>query len=1066
MAHGSGQKIIKVGVVVALMVSVGALVSSIAFRSADRGNQVNNSLTYDEVAPLVGEYLTKKDIVNAEGLVVVPNTSSNDSSRTVEMTVEDAITQLVADGKLEYLKGDKGDAGARGANGSDGADGKNGVNGSAVGLASGSGLSYSGGVLSLKSCAVDQVLSYDGTTWDCATVTAGGVDDNTTTLSASLVRSGEMLHGTITDSEGNVVDTNHINIADAVFSSSRMSTYATTARVDALNAKVSELEVALDDYATQDWVVAENYLTSSGLASYLSAHGYVTDSTLGTILSSYLLKNDFAATLNTHLLAGNGIDVTEDGNGNSVISSLHNAEIFVITEDHLTVADPDVNKIYVDTSTDPMGEWFYLNGANGAPTDPSDSAAWSHVGALSVDLAPYSTTTQMNTAINNALTNQLNDLANHSDLNNILTNYVKTGDMNTAIADATSDMATETWVNAQGFLTNSALVGNATEAWVNSQNFAKKSDLATYYTTEEVDGMLAEKAAQSDLDATNMKVSEIDATLNSALTSKQDKLTAGQNITISGNVIAANVNLDAYATKTYVDNQDFVTNAAALSTYATKDFVEGEGFITNAALAGYATEDWVTTKGYLTDASLTGYAKQSWVDANYLTTAGLESYLTNNNYAQDSDITAAIAGADDEYVSHSEFGATLHANIKAGSGIAIGADNTISATMFVMTTNRLTVTDPDPSMIYVETGADDSSPVSQYMYLNGANGAPTDPSNPSAWLKIGELSGVDLSTYSTTDQMNTAISDAIEAQVEEFNKTYATQSWVDGQGYLKSGDLTEYATEEWVSENYLPTSALSGYATEAWVSAQKYIRSSDLSGYAMQSWVTGQGYLTSASLVGNATQDWVRAQQYLTTDAAKATYVLQSDLPTTLTAYQPLITGGASTITSANLTAGMILQSNTDGKVAASGVSLSSLQTALSDIAALKTQQASNVAAISGLQKNSSLGSWGEVDTGKTFRGKPVYRTDFTLYINADANAVADIVLNSTANYVDDIISAGGWWSIGYQTERHQLPDAGDGSNYAYVMIYGSNNQLYFRSKANNKRTSATAIIIVEYTKK
>jgi hypothetical protein len=1073
-------KLIGVGVVAALGLSTTALVTGAIFPTEIKNQTKSATATYEEIAPYVKEYLAANNLVSASGELLVPNTSDASGAEVASITVEEALTRLINNGTLEYVsvkgeKGDKGDTGATGAQGATGAAGQNGANGQdgadgGGSVTAGDGLEYSGGVLSMKPCAVDQVLSYNGTTWDCATVTAGGVDGNTTNTVASLTLSGTMLQATMTDSAGNTVSTNKIDLGAHFVTNSDLSDYATTAQVGALSARVSNLESAAAGYATESWVAAQNYLTSSGLATYLTTHGYVTDSALTTVLSSYLLKNDFAATLNTHLLAGDGVAITQDGNGNSVIESLHNAEIFTMVNDHLAVAVPETNKIYVDIDESPMKEYIYLNGANGAPLDPTNAAAWSEVGSVTVDLSGYSTTDQMNSAINNALTNQLNDLANHSNLNTILTNYVKTGDMDAAIASATSDMATQTWVNAQGFLTSSSLVGNATETWVNSQNFATMTDLDAFYTMDEVDSLLADKANQSALDATNVRVSALDA----AMSSKQDKLTAGSNITISGNVISANVDLSTYATKSYVDSQDFLTNANALASYATQSYVNSQGFLKSDALNDYATKDYVDSNGHLTIADLDGYATQSWVAGkNYLTNAGLATYLTNNNYAQDSDIAAAIAGADDEYVSHTEFGETLHDHIKAGSGIAIGADNTISATMFVMTTNRLTVANPDPNMIYVETGADASSPVSQYMYLNGKDGAPLDPTNAAAWLKIGDLSGVDLSPYSTTDQMHAAINAAIEAEVDEFNKTYATQSWVDSQGYLKSADLDGYATQSWVDGNYLKSSALGGYATQAWTNAQGFLKKADLATYATQDYVNNQGFITASTLntYGYATQAWVTGQKYLTEDAAKATYVTQTGLAATLAGYQPLITGGATTITSANLTANMVLQSDGNGKVAASGVTMSSLSTALTDIAALKSQQATNMAAIAALQSTVSSsnneGAWGEIDTGKTFRGKKVYRQDFTLYVQADANVNSDLELIGKDNYVDDIVSVGGWWTIGYQTERWQIPSSGAGStNYAYVVIHGSGNRLKFRSMANNGRSSAQAIVIVEYTKK
>ena len=46
---------------------------------------------------------------------------------------------------------------------------------------------------------------------------------------------------------------------------------------------------------------------------------------------------------------------------------------------------------------------------------------------------------------------------------------------------------------------------------------------------------------------------------------------------------------------------------------------------------------------------------------------------------------------------------------------------------------------------------------------------------------------------------------------------------------------------------------LSAYATQAWVDAQGYLQAGALTGYATQSWVTGQGYLTASALTPYAT---------------------------------------------------------------------------------------------------------------------------------------------------------------------------------------------------------------------
>ena len=100
---------------------------------------------------------------------------------------------------------------------------------------------------------------------------------------------------------------------------------------------------------------------------------------------------------------------------------------------------------------------------------------------------------------------------------------------------------------------------------------------------------------------------------------------------------------------------------------------------------------------------------------------------------------------------------------------------------------------------------------------------------------------------------------------------YATQSWVEGKGYITSSALSGYATQSWVEgKGYLTSSSLSGYATQTWVT------NTALSGYATQSWVGQQGYITSSAISDMATQTWVGQQGYLTEHQALGLYAGQS----------------------------------------------------------------------------------------------------------------------------------------------------------------------------------------------
>ena len=109
--------------------------------------------------------------------------------------------------------------------------------------------------------------------------------------------------------------------------------------------------------------------------------------------------------------------------------------------------------------------------------------------------------------------------------------------------------------------------------------------------------------------------------------------------------------------------------------------------------------------------------------------------------------------------------------------------------------------------------------------------------NMGIWLGEDESdTGGDGSSYVTESELSTTL------------KGYATQSWVEGKGYLTSHqDLTSYALKTDIP-------SLSGYATESWVSNQGYLTAVSLSGYALKADIP--------SLSGYATQSWVEGKGY------------------------------------------------------------------------------------------------------------------------------------------------------------------------------------------------------------
>lgn len=82
----------------------------------------------------------------------------------------------------------------------------------------------------------------------------------------------------------------------------------------------------------------------------------------------------------------------------------------------------------------------------------------------------------------------------------------------------------------------------------------------------------------------------------------------------------------------------------------------------------------------------------------------------------------------------------------------------------------------------------------------------------------------------------------VMTQLLDYTETSGLDSVIDSYGYLKSADLSGYATESYVTSyitngGYITSSALSGYALSTDIPS--------LSGYATESYVTSQGYITA-----------------------------------------------------------------------------------------------------------------------------------------------------------------------------------------------------------------------------
>ena len=117
-----------------------------------------------------------------------------------------------------------------------------------------------------------------------------------------------------------------------------------------------------------------------------------------------------------------------------------------------------------------------------------------------------------------------------------MSNYWTSGQTQSAITSATTDMATQTWVGQQGYLTSTALNGYATEQYVSGAISGKAESSAVTAVQNRLDEV-DEVAARALVDLDERKADT--SAMTASLSGKQDTLIAGSGITISGNVISS-----------------------------------------------------------------------------------------------------------------------------------------------------------------------------------------------------------------------------------------------------------------------------------------------------------------------------------------------------------------------------------------------------------------------------------------------------------------------------------------------------------------------------------------------
>ena len=246
--------------------------------------------------------------------------------------------------------------------------------------------------------------------------------------------------------------------------------------------------------------------------------------------------------------------------------------------------------------------------------------------------------------------------------------------------------------------------------------------------------------------------------------------------------------------------------------------------------------------GGISSRDLAGLATQMWVNQNYLSIEFFSSLFKAYAPAEttgDPDVEVTPNGGDTSTITNIKamFGFWTEQYISAlGQGSGGGGGGATALTDLV---------DVNPDM--------NPSAGDVLTYRNGkwTSEAPQGGGS-TAWNDITNkpttIAGYGITDAKIVNGTITLGSNSITPLTSSSLTGYATQSWVQQQGYLTSSSISDMATKTWVgNQGYLTSSSISDMATKTWVGNQGYLTSSSISDMATKTWVGNQGYLTSSS---------------------------------------------------------------------------------------------------------------------------------------------------------------------------------------------------------------------------
>lgn len=453
--------------------------------------------------------------------------------------------------------------------------------------------------------------------------------------------------------------------------------------------------------------------------------------------------------------------------------------------------------------------------------------------------------------------------------------------VNVAVSVATNDMATQTWVGQQGYLTavpdtyattgqleavsgelnnaigakanatdlqnyvqTSTMSAYATSAWVD-QNYMKSGDVPTdVYTKDEVNAIsTALSTAVSEADYANQSTVEgLSTALSSAITGVVDSLSSKANVNdvYTKNEVYTYLETDAKiseATSGKADKTTVDTISGNLNTVSGKVTAIEADYLKAADIADMATQTWVKEQGYLTaHQSLDDYATKT-----YANTASANAVNVATGWVNDQNYLTEHQSLDD-YYNKTEVNAISTALSSAVSGAGY------------LTAHQSLDNYYTKSEVYTKAETDSA--------IQTASG------NIESWANGKFLSAhQDISNLATKEEVSTASGAAVTAATD----------WVSEQNYLtgiavdiEDDERREGLNELLLGKDFAFNSEFIGLNIEYIITANAIATAGDIPTNVSEL-TNDAGYLTavpdtvSAAAVDAAT-GWVSDQNYTTTN--------------------------------------------------------------------------------------------------------------------------------------------------------------------------------------------------------